>query len=540
VQLDLRKTQSERNKSGQFATPATLATDILRYARTLLEPETHITFLDPAIGTGAFISALYRIFPKNQVIKATGYEIDPSYANAASHLWKDFPLHIHIADFTKTSPPDNENDKFNLLVCNPPSVRHHHLSKGEKQRLQEATGIKTSELCGLYCHFLWISHRWLAENGLACWLIPGDFMSVNYGRRVREYLLSQVTLLRVHCFAPNDVQFHDALVTSSILWFKKAPPPDAHIIHFTYGGMLTRRESANAIALHALHKAKKWNSLSIALTAQISKQPSDMHKKEGDSSFIADTQYNIGELRPKPTKKVYRMADLFDIKRGLATGANTFFLLDQQRASDYQIPEEFLIPVLPSSRYIPADEIKADHKGNLILEKTLFLLACDLLEDDSKITYPPLWKYLQVGREKGVDKTYLCSHRAPWYAQEKRSVPLFVYSYMGRQTSERCSPFRFILNRSKAIATNSYHMSYPKKLLQEAMQNDPTMLTILWDLLKNLSVEGLLLEGRTYGGGLHKMQPKELASVLVENLPEAFLAAMNAYQDLWQILIVSL
>jgi hypothetical protein len=83
-------------------------------------------------------------------------------------------------------------------------------------------------------------------------------------------------------------------------------------------------------------------------------------------------------------------------------------------------------------------------------------------------------------------------------------------------------------------------MSYPKKLLQEAMQNDPTMLTILWDLLKNLSVEGLLLEGRTYGGGLHKMQPKELASVLVENLPEAFLAAMNAYQDLWQILIVSL
>jgi adenine-specific DNA-methyltransferase len=62
-QLDLAKTQSERNKQGQFATPTALATEILAYAKSLLPPDLKLRFLDPAIGTGSFISALLRSFP---------------------------------------------------------------------------------------------------------------------------------------------------------------------------------------------------------------------------------------------------------------------------------------------------------------------------------------------------------------------------------------------------------------------------------------------------------------------------------------------
>jgi adenine-specific DNA-methyltransferase len=38
-QLDVAKTQGERNKLGQFATPTTLAADILEYAKSLLPPD---------------------------------------------------------------------------------------------------------------------------------------------------------------------------------------------------------------------------------------------------------------------------------------------------------------------------------------------------------------------------------------------------------------------------------------------------------------------------------------------------------------------
>ena len=68
-----------------------------------------------------------------------------------------------------------------------------------------------SGLAGLYCYFLLIAHAWLAENGLAAWLIPSKFMDVNYGDEVKRYLTERVSLLQIHRFCPSDVQFDDAL-----------------------------------------------------------------------------------------------------------------------------------------------------------------------------------------------------------------------------------------------------------------------------------------------------------------------------------------
>jgi len=62
--LDAKKTQPERNRLGQFATPTALAEDILQYAASLLPPSVKVYFLDPAIGTGSFYSALLKVLPK--------------------------------------------------------------------------------------------------------------------------------------------------------------------------------------------------------------------------------------------------------------------------------------------------------------------------------------------------------------------------------------------------------------------------------------------------------------------------------------------
>jgi adenine-specific DNA-methyltransferase len=97
---------------------------------------------------------------------------------------------------------------------------------------------------------------------------------------------------------------------------------------------------------------------------------------------------------------------------------------------------------------------------------------------------------------------------------------------MGRQKTEGSSPFRFILNHSKAVATNSYHVLYPKKHLESVLQINPDVLGELWQALKSLTLENLLVEGRTYGGGLYKIEPGELANVLVENVPEILLGSV--------------
>jgi adenine-specific DNA-methyltransferase len=224
-ELDGRKTQKERNRLGQFATPTLLASDMLAYALTLVPESAPVRFLDPAIGTGSFYAALLRHFPRQQVRGAVGVEIDPHYGKPARGLWLDRGLKIELDDFTVMKPP-LAAERFNLVVCNPPYVRHHHMGVDEKGRLRAATtaasGVRITGLAGLYCYFLGLAHAWLADDGIAGWLIPSEFMDVNYGGPVKRYFLTEVELLRIHRFDPNDLQFGDALVSSAVVWFSQA------------------------------------------------------------------------------------------------------------------------------------------------------------------------------------------------------------------------------------------------------------------------------------------------------------------------------
>jgi len=530
TQLDAMKTQAERNKWGQFATPTELATDILVYARSLMSSDLQVRFLDPAVGTGSFFSALLKTFSLAQIVGAVGYEIDSAFANGASQLWSNGHLRIYNADFTRVLPPESEKMKFNLLICNPPYVRHHHLLKAEKRRLriavEQAISIRLSEQSGLYCYFLGLSHLWLAEGGLAGWLIPSEFLDVNYGKQIRKYLQERVTLLRIHRFDPKEVQFSDALVSSAVVWFRKFKPPVDHEVEFTFGGTLTQPHFSRFISISALDAKTKWTRLSLmninapSVISDISQlETSDLTLSYNNVSGKGSGAYKqlsfAGFVGPAGIKahRGKKLGDLFHIKRGLATGANDYFILNERQVAQSRIPAQFLLPVLPGPRMLPFDEVMADDEGLPLLENRQFLLACDLAEADIQAHYEPLWEYLQVGIKKGVSKGYICSHRNPWYTQERRPACLFLCAYMGRQNSKRGTPFRFILNHSKATATNAYHMLYPKPHLQKALEADPQLARVIWQALSTISQDSLIEEGRVYGGGLHKMEPRELANV---------------------------
>src|SRR5262249_2393841 len=110
--------------------------------------------------------------------------------------------------------------------------------------------------------------------------------------------------------------------------------------------------------------------------------------------------------------------------------------------------------------------------------------------------------------------------RRPWYSQEKRDPAPFLCTYMGR---EKCdgNPFRFFWNTSRATAANVYLLLYPKGPLKAALAAQPDLYPIVFSHLKSLTDDRFINEGRVYGGGLHKMEPSELA-----NLPAGEIAGL--------------
>jgi len=492
AELDAAKSKQERNQLGQFATPSRLATAILQQAERLLPSDQTIRFLDPAIGTGAFYSALLQVFPEQRIDAARGYEIDPHYGEPSRRLWRDRRAEIVIGDFTRVVPPEREADRFNLLICNPPYVRHHHLQPDDKKHLQaravHSFQAKLSGLAGLYVYFVGIAHVWLQEGGIAGWLIPSEFMDVNYGSALRHYLTSQVTLLEIHRFDPLDVQFDDALVSSVIVWFRKQKPQTDHEVQFSLGGSLEQPKVQQQIALGALRQEAKWSRF--------------------PTRSVRFTNNSVPRFR-----------DLFEIKRGIATGANEFFILDAEQVRQHELPSEFLTPILPSPRYLESDEVEADTYGDPVLKRPLFLLDCDLAEDQVERRYPTLWRYLQSGIAQGIPNGYLCRHRTRWYAQDKRAPSPFLCTYMGRPSNgHTVNPFRFILNHSRAVAPNVYLNIYPNRMLAAALMEKPDLKRAIWESLQAITVDKLVDEGRVYGGGLYKLEPNELGNLPVTDV----------------------
>jgi len=443
--LDEQKTQAERNRLGQFSTPTALAGDILRLAKDMLPPDASPRFLDPALGTGSFFSALLTVFSRERVQWAKGFEIDPGCAHVARGLWRDQGLQVTVADFTAMAPPEQETDKADLIVCNPPYVRHHHLSQKEKLRLREATyrasGIRLNGLAGLYGHFLCLSHAWLAQDGVALWLIPSEFMDVNYGERIKAYLLNSVTLERIHRFDPGEGQFDDAIVSSAVVCFRNKPPSAGHSVEFSYGGTLEEPCICRVVPKERLDAKCKWTGIPLSRNQRIS-----------SSGGVC-------------------LSDLFVIRRGIATGANDFFILPENRARALELPRQMLTPILPSPRYLRVDEIDADEEGAPKIERRFMLFNCRLPQEDVEKRYPKAWAYLQKGIADGVHKRYLCKHRQPWYLQEKRLPAPILCTYMGRHKSDKMV-FRFILNHSKATAANVYLLLYPRPHLSTVTQTD--------------------------------------------------------------------
>lgn len=505
--LDAAKTARERNKLGQFATPADLARDVVSYGLSLLPPNVPIRFLDPAVGTGAFYSALLATVNERRIEKAIGVEIDPHYGEPAKRIWAGSSLDYRMADFTKSVA--TTNDSANLLICNPPYVRHHHIDVDHKKRLQvaseHAAGIRVKGLAGLYCYFLTLAHPWMQPGAIAGWLIPSEFMDVNYGVAVKQYLLSKVTLLRIHRFDPDDVQFDDALVSSAVVWIRNAPPPLDHSVNFTFGGSLLKPDLSRDILASTLDADTKWSCYPKS----------------------APVRNVIG---PK-------VGDLFKIRRGIATGDNGFFVLTPEQAEEHRLPSQFLRPILPSSRHIPVDEIEADENGMPRLERRLLLLDCKLSAHTVEQQYPTLWKYLERGHlgAAPVAGRYLCKTRSPWYSQEVRQPAPLICTYMSRSDGKRKRPFRFLLNHSQAIAGNVYLMLYPQPFLEKLSEGDPDIIRRIWAYLNELPAETLVGEGRVYGGGLYKLEPRELAnvqlSVLSNLIPELSLAFQGTLCD---------
>lgn len=455
------------------ATPPEVAHDIVAEALRVHGNGHEIHFGDPAIGRGRFFVEA-KAQCGDELISAEGVEIDGRLADAADTLWRNSGLAVAREDFLSLGLQPTRT----LIIANPPYLRSQDLSPvaAEEWRatITESLGITPSARSDLYVYFLLRAHDWMADGATAAWLIPSEFKFTEYGEPLRRYLTGSVNLLRVHVYSPDSSMFDDARVSSTVLIFRKAAPRLDRDIRFSVGGSLSAPLNSTQVPLTELRQLTRW-------------------------------PLGVPNVCPVPSaEKTIALGQLFKTRRGIATGANEFFVLDADACERLEVPEKFLQPVLPRARYLDGPIIYARPDGSPVLSAPHWLLNVDVKLEAVAGEAPALYEYL-ASVWRAVGHRRIVSSRPLFAKQETRPHTPFLFGYMSRGT--RSLPF--YLNRSNATYLNNYIGLYPRFDLRaaEAMGIDDVQILAM---LRELGHDQVLSGGRLYVDGLRKAEPREL------------------------------
>jgi hypothetical protein len=274
------------------------------------------------------------------------------------------------------------------------------------------------------------------------------------------------------------------MTTTCVAVFRKGKPSNTSMVYFTSGSDIAAPIHHREVSIEQVKGEPKWNKF-----------------------------FHTEREQPRaPLMELVKVGNFFKVKRGIATGGNKFFILSEKEWKLHAIPDDFLIPIIPSPKHLLVNEIEAQEgTKNPLVEPKLFLLQCgSFTEDQLKRDFQHVWKYLQAGEKQKINKGFLCGRRNPWYKQETREPAPILLTYMGRKTKGKNTPLRFILNHSRAITLNNYLVLYPK------FEMTPFQLRHMWERLNQMSEREWKESGRVYSGGLYKVEPAELKMLKVE------------------------
>lgn len=185
-----------------------------------------------------------------------------------------------------------------------------------------------------------------------------------------------------------------------------------------------------------------------------------------------------------------KFEELADIRIGVVTGADRFFILDEGEARRHCFLRSHLVPIFTSSR----DWCYFSGNGRQPRKR---LLAFPIVQNTK------YRDYIKKGLE---EKYHLRSHslrREPWYVIKSGETPDAFFPYRASNI-----PY-LVLNDEGAQCTNSIHRVYFKDLSYESRK---------WVQISLLSVPGQLsLEAysKTYGRGMLKVEPRALKKTLI-------------------------
>lgn len=490
-----------RKERGAFFTPAPIAEFLAEWA---VAGNAAATVLDPTCGEAVFLLSAGR---RLRLAGASAEDVSRQLYGVDLHQgsldWARDQLDSEMlgaqllrADFFDVGTPDQLVAPIPLVdavIGNPPFVRYQsHVGAARDKSRQAALRqrVRLSGLASSWAALLVHSCAFLKPSGRLAMVLPAELLTVGYAEPVRAWLRQRFE--QVHLVLFEQLQFADA--TEKVVL----------VLASGEGG-------CEAFSLYTLADATELDG--VRPMTNLSVVPPDRGK--WTDLLLSNRQRRA--FSALASDALVPLATYGKLELGTVTGANHYFTLNEDTRRRYGLVEgEHVVKVCPagtkhlsSMSFTNEDWERQRDAGQRVW----------LLHADPANTSAPLRRYLDQGLEQSVDQAYKCRMRKPWWRAPLSPVPDLYFTYMSHRYP------RLVTNAAATAYLNSMHgLRLHPSLPAEAA------LALPYGMLNSVTLLGAELGGRSYGGGILKMEPRE-ASALPMPPVDALMAAWSLVGD---------
>ncbi len=479
-----KPTATYQKLRGGYYTPKPIADFLTSWA--IQQPTA--TVLEPSCGDGNLLeSAAGRLIDLGATGKKIsqllhGVEIDAQeLGKAVSRLQALglplLPAQIEKGDFfSHCQRYLSEKRTFDAVTGNPPFVRYQFFPEEQRVpafRLMQEAGLHPNKLTNSWVPFLVASTLVLSKKGRIGMVIPAELLQVNYAAELRQFIsdnYSKVTLITFERLVFDGIQ--------------------QEVILFLGERNGTERTGIRTIELEDMSDLASYQHTEFVDSGL---KPLDHTTEKWTQYFLSKKEIEL--IRELRTNKALTLAGkVIDVDVGVVTGLNEFFVLTENQIKSLSL-NGYTQPIVSRSGHLPGVIFtEADWKSNAARQLPAYLLnAPDVSFDDLP---EALKKYVATGQRAGMNKGYKCSIRNPWYIVPSVWTPP---AFMLRQIHNYP---KIVVNKTIATCTDTVHRV---KLL-----NGTSVQRIASAFLNSLTFAFAECLGRSYGGGVLELEPKEV------------------------------
>jgi adenine-specific DNA methylase len=447
----------ENKKNGIYYTPGPLAECLVK---PLIKASNH-TIFDPAYGDGALLTAAERDLKKRTNTPKSSLSI----FGCDKHPVNGKLTHLPGSNLSKQDFFDYSlNNKYDVIVMNPPYIRHHLIDNEEREKYHEVTSsiLDLKYTSDVWAYFLIKSVGHLKKGGSIGAILPWSFLQAEYAQKIRIWLLEKFE--EINILALSSEYFIGTEERVLLVWLK--------------------------------NYNRKTNSIKISFSKDVKEDTTYLgidKKKWQSNPVVVSDRYDIETIVQRFINEYnfVRFGEIAKIQIGVVTGADKFFVLPEPEAQNKCFQRHQLIPIVTSAKEFSG--LVLDGKESL---KRLIVFSKNPDNNEYELNY------LKEGEKKGFHLRAHSLLRTPWYAVKVGELPDAFFPY-------RMAYIPYLMINNQAQCTNSIHRIYFSDLSENEKK---------WIQLSLLSVSGqLAIESyaKTYGRGVLKIEPGALKNSIV-------------------------